>query len=55
MFKKKKVVNPFIFWGQLTDPPDMVTIGIDDIIVKLAHSKQEVFHFYQYPNTVEST
>ena len=54
-FKTKNVVNPFIFYGQLTDPPHMVTVHIDAIVVKLAHSKQEIFHFYQYPNTVEST
>ena len=54
-FKKKIVVNPFIFWGQLSNPPNMVTVPIDDIIVKLAYSKQDIFHFFQFPNTVEST
>ncbi|CAF3153953.1 unnamed protein product [Rotaria sp. Silwood2] len=54
-FKKKTVVNPFIFWGQLSDPRNMVTIPIDDIIVKLAYSKQDIFHFFQFPNIVEST
>ena len=38
-FKKKIVVNPFIFWGQLSNLPNMVTISIDEIIVKLAYSK----------------
>jgi hypothetical protein len=55
IFKTKNVVNPFRFWGELTDPPNMVTIPIDDIIVKLAYNKQESFHFFQFPNTVEST
>jgi hypothetical protein len=54
-FKSKHVTNPFIFWGHLTDPPQMTTVHLRDIIVKLAYSKQEAFHFYQYPNTVEST
>ena len=54
-FKKKIVVNPFIFWGQLSNPSNMVTIPIDDIIVELAYSKQNIFHFFQFPNTVEST
>ncbi|CAF4644078.1 unnamed protein product [Rotaria socialis] len=53
--KKKNVVNPFIFWEQLTDPPHIVRIDINDITVKLAHSKQDIFHFFQFPNTVEST
>ena len=53
--QKKIVVNPFIFWGQLSNPPNMVTIPIDDIIVKLAYSKQDIFHFFQFPNTVKST
>ncbi len=44
--KNKRLVNPFIFWGQLSDPPNMVTIPIDDIIVKLAYSKQDTFHFF---------
>ena len=35
-FKKKIIVNPFRFWGQLANPPNMVTIPVDDIIVKLA-------------------
>ena len=34
---KKRVANPFIFWGQLSCPPVLMTIGIQDIIVKLAH------------------
>ncbi len=55
VFKNKHVINPFIFWGNLTDPPQMKTVHLRDVIVKLAHSKQEAFHFYQYPNTVEST
>jgi len=55
-FKNKYVLNPFIFWGQLTDPPHLVTIHIQDIIVKLGYSKAEqIFHFFQYPNIVEST
>lgn len=51
----KHVLNPFIFWGNLTDPPEIMTVHLKDIIVKIAYSKQEAFHFYQYPNTVEST
>jgi hypothetical protein len=55
-FKKKYVFNPFIFQGQLTDPPHLVTIDIQYITVKIAYSKVEnVFHFFQYPNTAEST
>ena len=54
-FKNKKIINPFIFWGDLTDPPQMITVHLNDIFVKLAYSKQEMFHFYQYPNVVEST
>lgn len=48
-------MNSFIFWGELTDPPNMATIHIDNIIVKLAHSKQDMFHFFQLLNTVDST
>jgi hypothetical protein len=55
MFKNKNVINPFIFWGHLTDPPQMLVVHFNDIIVKLAYSKQETFHFYRYPNVVEST
>ena len=55
IFKKKKIRNPFVFCGQLTDPPDMVIIHMDDIIVKLAYNKQDVFHIFQFPNVVEST
>jgi hypothetical protein len=55
-FKKKHIVNPFIFQGYLTDPPNLITIDIQDILVKIAHSKVDnIFHFFQYPNTVEST
>ncbi len=54
-YNNKHVMNPFIFRGNLTDPPEMMTVHLKDIIVKVAHSKQEAFHFYQYPNTVEST
>jgi hypothetical protein len=55
-FKKKYIVNPFVFWGQLTDPPDLVTIRIEDVIVKLAYNKDDNnFHFFKFPNTVEST
>ena len=54
--KNKHVVNPFIFWGRLTDPPHRLIINIQDIIVKIAYNKQdEVFHLFQFPNTVEST
>lgn len=55
IIKKKCVINPFIFWGKLTDPPNLITIHIDNIIIKLAHSKQDIFHFYQFPNSIEST
>jgi hypothetical protein len=54
-FKKRNVINPFMFWGQPTDPPHLVTVRIDNIIVKLAYSEQDIFHFFQFPNTVEST
>ena len=53
---KKRVVNPFIFWGQLSCPHVLMTIGIQDIIVKLAHrAEKSIIHFFQCPNTVEST
>ena len=53
---KKRLVNPFIFWGQLSCPPVLMTNGIQDIIVKLAHrTEKSIIHFFQYPNTVEST
>ncbi|CAF2096875.1 unnamed protein product [Rotaria magnacalcarata] len=55
VINKKKLVNSFMFWGQLTNPPNMVMVHINDIVVKLAHSKQDIFHFFRYPNTVEST
>jgi hypothetical protein len=48
----KVYINPFIFWGNLADPPQIMAVHLKDII---AHSKQEVFDFYQYSNTVEST
>ncbi|CAF1535124.1 unnamed protein product [Adineta ricciae] len=52
----KHIVNPFVFWRRLTHPPGLVTINIEDIIVKIAYSKvKNIFHFYQYPNNVEST
>ena len=51
----KHVMNPFIFWGNFTYPPEIMTIHLKDIILKIANSKQEAFHFYQYPNTVGST
>ena len=54
-YNNKHVMNPFIFWGNLTDPPELMTVHLKDTIVKVAYSKQKVFHFYQYPNTVEST
>jgi hypothetical protein len=54
-FKKKNIVNPFIFSGQLTEPAHLIKIHIYDIIVKLAYRKQDIFHFFQFPNTVEST
>jgi hypothetical protein len=47
---KKRVVNPFIFWGQLSCPPVLMTIGIQDTIVKLAHrTEKSIIHFFQYP------
>ena len=54
-FKSRNIINPFIFFGQLTDPPHLVTVHIDDILVKIAYTKQDIFHFFQFPNTVEST
>jgi hypothetical protein len=52
----KQITNPFIFWGKLKNPPHLITIHEKDIIAKLAYSKKdEVFHFFRYPNTVEST
>ena len=54
--KKKCVINPFIFWGKLTNPPQLIIIPIEHIIVKLAYKKEkDLFHFFQFPNTVEST
>jgi hypothetical protein len=55
IYNNKHVINPFIFWGNLTDPPEIMTVHLKDILVKVAYSKQDAFHFYQYPNTVEST
>ena len=53
---KKRLVNLLIFWGQLSCPTVLVTIGIQDIIFKLAHrTEKSIIHFFQYPNTVEST
>ena len=50
------VINPFIFWGHLMDFPQLVTIPFEHIVVKLAYKKEkEFFHFFQYPNTTEST
>ncbi|CAF1532838.1 unnamed protein product [Adineta ricciae] len=37
-FKKKCIVNPFIFWGQLTKPPELKTIDVHDIDVKIAYN-----------------
>lgn len=55
-FKKKRVINPYIFWGKLTVPPTLMTIQIQDIVVKIAYSNAgTMFHFFQYPNTTEST
>ena len=54
--KKKRVVNPFIFWGQLSSPPVLMTIGMQDIFVKLAHrTEKSIIHFFQYSNIVQST
>ena len=53
---KKRLVNLLIFWGQLSCPTVLVTIGIQDIIVKLAHrTEKSIIHFFQYRHTVEST
>ena len=45
----KHVMHPFIFWGNFTYPPEIKTIQLKDIIVKIANSKQE-----NHPNTVEN-
>ena len=55
IIKNEKVINPFMFWGKLTVPPVTVIAHIDQIIVKLAYNQQDGFHFFQFPNTVEST
>lgn len=55
IFKQRQVTNPFTFRGNLAEPPELMTIRLKDIIVKLAYSKQDTFHFHQYPNMVEST
>ena len=47
---KKRVVNPFIFWGQLSCPAVLMTIGIQDIIVKLAHrTEKSIILFFSTP------
>ena len=47
---KKRVVNPFIFWGQLSCPSVLVTIGMQDIIVKLAHrTEKSIILFFSTP------
>ena len=38
---KKRVVNPFIFWSQLSCPSVLVTMGMQNIIVKLAHRTEK--------------
>ncbi|CAF1410154.1 unnamed protein product [Adineta ricciae] len=54
--KNKQIMNPFIFWGKLTNPHRLVTIHAQDIITKLAYNKiGDVFQFFRYPNIVEST
>ncbi|CAF3780834.1 unnamed protein product [Rotaria socialis] len=54
--KNKRAINPFIFSGQPTDPPQFVLIPVEHIIAKLAYKKEaNQFHFFQYPNTVQST
>ncbi|CAF0821809.1 unnamed protein product [Didymodactylos carnosus] len=54
-FKIKCVINPFIFWGQPTDPSQLVTTHVEDVIVKVACRKEEeLFHFSQFPSTVGS-
>jgi hypothetical protein len=56
ILKKKRFINPFIFWGKQTQPPELTTIDLNSIIVKLAYRKdRDLFHFFQFPNTVEST
>ena len=55
IIKNEKIINPFMFWGELTVPPVIVIAHIDQIIVKLAYNQQDGFHFFQFPNTVEST
>ena len=50
------IINPYIFWGHSTDFPKFVLTPLKNIIVKLAYKKEgELFHFFQFPNTVEST
>ena len=52
----KHIINPFIFWGQLTDPPRLQTIHIQVIMLKIAYTTaKDIFHFYRYPNTAEIT
>lgn len=54
--KKRTVVNPFIFWGRLTNPPRIKIVCIDGVLTKLAYRREStVFHFFHFPNTVEST
>ena len=44
------------FWGHSTDFPKFVLTTLKNIIVKLAYKKEDdLFHFFQFPNTVEST
>jgi hypothetical protein len=55
-WNKSIFLNPFTFWGKLTDPPNLLTISRRDIVVKLAYKEEAIcFAFFQYPNTVEST
>ena len=47
---KKRLVNLLIFWGQLSCPTVLVTIGIQDIIFKLAHrTEKSIIHFFSTP------
>ncbi|CAF3393914.1 unnamed protein product [Rotaria socialis] len=56
ILKGRCIINPFIFWGHLTDTPKFVIISLEHIIVKLAYRREnDLFHFFQFPNTVEST
>ena len=52
----KCVINPFIFWGHLRNFPRLAVIPFEHVVVKLGYKKEkDFFHFFQFPNTAEST